>query len=252
MQASHDGGTTGKENNSSAWSGPEVYHLSKDPRYERGCLPEVTEGTKAPTSRFSPFSDARNDFATQRRQRKTVAEVCCHQSSFQPNSAEIGVTGHDACIYLSKPRQLLCVQINLKTYDQVQRDTCIFLKTWSHACTLCINVYRRTPVNFEARRIRAHFDPGVQTKGKSLPGWQRWNGIYGWINPQENIPSINNHDWFQGHKLLQVRVWKSGTAYAYWPGIDLQYFKKSTLFEAKEFAEVIVLDCFSESKQRVT
>lgn len=157
----------------------------------------------------------------------------------------MGVTGHGAGIYLSKPQQLLCVQINLKTYDQVQRDTCIFLKTWSQACTLCINVYWRTPVNFEARRIRAHFDPGVQTKGKSLPGWQRWSGIYGWINPRENIPSINNHDWFQGHKLLQVRVWKSGTAYAKWPGIYPQYLKINIIWSLRK-DEMIVLYCFIE------
>lgn len=58
-------------------------------------------------------------------------------------SLRLKTPGHraKAGIYLSKPQQLPCVQINLKTYDQVHRDTCIFLKTWPNAYMLCIYVY---------------------------------------------------------------------------------------------------------------
>lgn len=74
---------------------------------------------------------------------------------------------------------------------------------------------------------------GVHTEGKSSPSWQRWNGIHGWMKPHKISPSINNHDWFQGHKLLQPRVWKSGATHAKWPGIYQQFLKMPFLYFQK-------------------
>lgn len=61
--------------------------------------------------------------------------------------------------------------------------------------------------------IRCARVPRVQTlggersqKGNPSPSSQRWGDIHGWMKQHKISPSINNHDWFQGHQLLQLRV----------------------------------------------
>lgn len=68
-------------------------------------------------------------------------------------------------------------------------------------------------------------------EGKHWLRWQecvcvclgRWSGgakaVPAWMNSYKISPSINIHDWFQGHELLQAKVWKIGTAHALWPGM---------------------------------
>lgn len=103
---------------------------------------------------------------------------------------------------------------------------------WKHAsmiayttCTLSLSV--------SVRRVHRLWS-GVHTGGKSSPSWQRWNDIHGWMDPHKISPSINNHDWFQGHKLLQPRVRKSGAAHAKWPGIHQQFLKIPFLYLQKD------------------
>lgn len=60
-------------------------------------------------------------------------------------------------------------------------------------------------------------------------GMTQVKGHSGWMDPYKISPSINNHDWFQGHKLLQARVWKSGMAHAQWPGMH-QSLQTNTFF----------------------
>lgn len=134
-------------------------------------------------------------------QKYVVCIICSHAQIMLFILNPTGqVTSHGG-IYHSEPQPLRSVQINLKTSLSLLLSVSI-RKLWS----------------------------GVHTKGKSLPSWQRWNDIHGWMDPYKISPSINNHDWFQGHKLLQPRVWKSGAAYAKWPGIYQQFLKIPFLY----------------------
>lgn len=143
-------------------------------------------------------------------------------------SLRLNRSGHRAHtgIYHSEPQPLpmrpfASVWINLKSYECVCvcRHTCSWLPVciqYMLVCACALYVCICTIILIQ--------------RGKSLLRWQRWKDILSWMNPHKISPSINNHDWFQGHKLLQAKVWKSGTAHAQWPGLHQQSLKINTFF----------------------
>lgn len=96
------------------------------------------------------------------------------------------------------------------------------LSFWAVTTLLCADQSENIPawllsLSVSVRHV-CRLGSGADTEGKPSLSWQRWDDIHGWMKPHKLSPSIKNHDWFQGHKLLQPGVWKkwSSTCQVAW------------------------------------